>query len=369
MSKKLKIYACSGVGEAKDGINYYPFWTDDTNPVSNTQAVNTLLALINNLKIEVLYLNGLSDEEKMARLNDLCLYRVCLQAVRDLQDDPEDLANIGYVIGKWIADGKFNVATTDVSVAEEYTAQAIELINEYYHTGRPNEGVDEEFVAWWRDVIIPRNKVGLSVAKQNAVRKAEKSIKVSGIGVNPDWENNKEISNYLLNAALYFTYYYLTDAQIAQLPSVFRKKRNIQRKLYNYCKGYFVGVYGSAAEMDEIIRAGIIKEYGGTPEEVCEKIVKGEVKPVGEITAAIASIIAAAITAVVTIIVAIISCIQAAVTSKYQAVTAEQANKGCPNAEDFDGLDPETGGWIKSTSSWIPLAAIGVAILLLIKRG
>ena len=48
MSEKLKIYACSGIGST-DPQKPVEYFTDGTSTVSNTQAVNTILARINAL--------------------------------------------------------------------------------------------------------------------------------------------------------------------------------------------------------------------------------------------------------------------------------------------------------------------------------
>ena len=372
MANKLKIYACTGVGDinAERADKYYTFWTDKTDILSNTQAVNTLLAWINSLYIQVRYLANLSETEIIQRLNNIDLYVVCLDAARRFAGDDKALYKAGVVINSMIEKGYFKKNTTDEQEHSSHIAGLILNANKAYKSDIADS--NSEFIEFWKNEIVARNKVGLSTEEQEKVREAENNL-VSGIGVSDDWQKDKNVSNYLLNAALYFTYFYFTEAQLAKLPKVFTTKNKIQRKLYSYCKGYFVGVYGSAAEMDDIIRAGIIKEYGFTPEEVCAKIVSGDIKtPVGEAitlsATAIATIIAAAITAVTSIIVAIIACIRDVVSKKYEAVTAEQANKGCPNPEDFEGLDVESGAWGSETKDWLPLLAIGAAILLLLKR-
>lgn len=373
MSKKLKIYACSGIGET--GVNgYYAYWTDKTNPADNTQAANTLLSLINNLKIEVLYLEGLTDEEKIARLNDLSLYRTCLQVVRDLKDDPDALVSTGYILGSWLANGEFANSSLDLEVHENQIMGLVERINEYYHAPIPDGDIDKKFVTWWNEVIVPRNKVGLSKEQRTAVKKAEQSIKISGIGASDNWKEDKNISNYLLNAAVYFTYYYFTKDQLQQLPRKFTTKRNTQKRLYNYCAAYFVKTYGSISDMDNIIRSGIIQKYGHTPEEVCAKIVSGDIKPVNGgpepvswTIEAIVAVVLAALSTLAAIVTAIINAIRDCKVAKYEAITAEQANKGCPNPEDYEDYNSEKG-WTNIKSNWLPLAAIGVGLVLLIKR-
>lgn len=385
MANKLNIYACTGIGDTEDPQGGYTFWTNGTNPVDNTQAQNTLLSLINTLNVEVLYLKGLTDTEKIARLNEISLYGYCLNVVTNYRKDGKMMQSAGYAIAHMIDEGKFNCDSLDNAVRKEFNTRLLEEKVDADDMMRYGEA-NPNFVEWWNEVIIPRNKVGFTQEQRNTVRRAEKQLS-SGISGNDNWVNDTNISNYLLNAALYFTYYYLTEEQLSKLPKIFRRKHNVQAKTYYMCSGYFVGVYGGVAEMDNIIRSGIIKEYGYTPEEVCASIVAGDnkVKPVNgnggvhEVAAAvtmtaaeIASIIVAAITAVATIIVTIIECVKTCVSAKYQAVTAEQAAKGCPDPSDYDDINWDDGGWNKDaisavTDKWLPIAAIGVAIMLLLK--
>ena len=76
MANRLKIYACSGIGQTEQGT--WNYWLDNTETVNNTQAVNTLLALINRNYIEVTRLRGMSDADKIANLNDIDVYVLCL---------------------------------------------------------------------------------------------------------------------------------------------------------------------------------------------------------------------------------------------------------------------------------------------------
>ena len=74
MANKLKIYACSGIGN--ENVRY-TYWLDNTKTVSNTMAVNTLLALINRNNIEILRLVTMTNEQKLANLNDIDVYVLC----------------------------------------------------------------------------------------------------------------------------------------------------------------------------------------------------------------------------------------------------------------------------------------------------
>ena len=77
MSEKLKIYACSGIGST-DAQEPSGFYTDGTSMLSNTQAVNTLLARINCLYIEANSLKGLSKEDRIDLLCEVDAYSEAL---------------------------------------------------------------------------------------------------------------------------------------------------------------------------------------------------------------------------------------------------------------------------------------------------
>ena len=79
MSGKLKIYACSGIGST-DAQKRVGYWLDGTNTLSNTQAVNTLLARINEKYIAATRLTDIGKGEKIALLNDVDLLQVALEA-------------------------------------------------------------------------------------------------------------------------------------------------------------------------------------------------------------------------------------------------------------------------------------------------
>ena len=233
----------------------------------------------------------------------------------------------------------------------------------------PVEGASMEFMAWWKENVEDRNTVGLNFGQQQNVRKAMKSA-VSGIGVvDESWKQNADLAEYLTRGSEYFLYTYFTDEQIKKLPTVFKAKRSKQLRTYNYCKALFVDVYGSEAEMQEIIRAGIIDYFSVTPEDVCADIVAGkrEAKGVGQIaTEIIVALISAAVTVVVAIITAICEAVAKTNVAKYGALDAQIVETSVPDPDDYEGLD--MGSTSQSGNSWIKYLAIGAGLLLLLKK-
>lgn len=364
MANRLKIYACSGIGSTNPEQGVLNYWTDNTNTLTNTQAVNTLLALINRNYIEVNRLQNMTAEDKIANLCDIDVYTVCLAAAQRYKDDPKALEHAGVVIGMMMADGDFDYQSLNNSERDAHLDHLLDKANDLFEEEKIDH-TNQAFVKWYNETVVARNKVGLQ----------------QGVGVNDDWRQDKDLANYLLKGSEYFLYTYLTDEQINSMPSknakTFREKRAKQRKTYNYCKSLFVDVYGSEDEMQEIIRAGIIDCFEATPEEVCDLIVKGDfrdVKGVGEgVTIGVLSVaefitvLTAVFTFVGGIIAAICSMVAQTNVAKYGALDQEVVNTSIPTPEDYDGLSGRsvtTAG----ASKWLIVALIGTAAVWFMKN-
>lgn len=373
----MKIYACTGIGDvqSKQEWNY---WTDNTETINNTQAVNTLLALINCNYIEVTRMMGITPAEKIDNLNDIDVYVVCLDAARRFAEKPELLKRAGYVIAGMIEKGEFNCDSLDNTERDAHLDQLLAKAETGYADEATPE-VESDFVTWYQQNVIDRNRIVIPAKEREEIRSVlKKSVaKKQSIG-DLDWRNNAELSEYLLKGSEYFLYTYFTDAQLNRLTAKQRRpfaiKRKKQRKTYDYCKSLFVGVYGSENEMRRIIRSGIINYFTVTPENVCEDIISGKrkVDGVGQlVTEAIASIIVAVISAVVSIIVAICEAVAKKNESKYGAIDKAAVESSIPDASDFDGLD--MGGGLNhntgtGSKTWLWIAAVAAGALLLFNK-
>lgn len=368
MAERLKIYACSGIGETdKMPIGY---WLDDTDTISNTQAVNTLLAKINTARIMANRLLTISREEKVALYNEIDWMLVALDAAKRFKDDNEKLYHAGEVISAMAYDGAFESDSMNISERESRTEELIKQANEMYGDDAIKSN-DPEFMAWWKNTIVARNKVGLNSGQQQNSRKALKKAaeKIKGIGAaDESWKENNDLAEYLLKGSEYFLYTYFTDAQLAKLPGVFKIKRQRQLRTYNYCKSMFVDIYGSEEDMQDIIAAGITDYFSTTPEQVCEDIASGKrkVSGIGIATEIIVALISAAVTIVTAVISAICAMVAQTNVAKYGAMDRQVVESSVPNPEDYDGLNFD-GGTGKS-SSWLPVAAIAAGLLLLLKK-
>ena len=369
MANKLKIYACSGIGAAQAG-QPVAYWTDGTSTIANTQAVNTLLALINSRYIVASRLKGITPDEKRELLNEIDVLSVCLDAAKRFAGNTEALRHAGEVIGCMVHNKQFDFSSLNERARDEHLEYLIDKANREYADTTPCEA-PEKFMSWWNETVMNRDKVGLNATQQEVIKKSTKAIK--GIGVNDDWMKNAELAEYLTKGSEYFLYTYFTEAQLKKLPSIFRTKAQKQMRTYNYCKALFVNVFGSEAEMKSIIYAGIVDYFQATPEEVCEEIATtGKAKSVNGGAAVVlgAGEIVAIVTAVLglvgTIIAAICSTVAQTKVAEYAAIDKAAVDASIPNPEDFDGL--ELGGLGGKNISWLPLAAAGAAIYLLIKK-
>lgn len=364
MAERLKIYACSGIGEAKSD---YIYWTDNTDTISNTQAVNTLLVRINSLYTRITYLHGISDKEKIQALNEIDMYCVMLDAAKRFKNDEKMLYHAGEVISVMDTDGAFDFDSLDNTERDQHLDGLLSRAAEMYGD-ETIKSEDLAFMADWKDQIITRNKVGLSKEEQTASRKAlKKATKaINGIGAaDPAWMDNEELSKYLTKAGTYFLYLYFTDAQLAKLPSIFKVKRKDQQTIYNHCKRFFIDVYGSEEDMQEIIRNGIRQEFHDEPEKVCADVFSGKRESIGIATEIIVAIINAIVTLLGVLVTALCNMATQRDIAKYGSLKQETIDEGVPNGDDFKGLN---FGSETKKSSWVAIALAGAAALLLFKK-
>ena len=387
MANKLKIYACSGIGN--ENVRY-TYWLDNTKTVSNTMAVNTLLALINRNNIEILRLVTMTNEQKLANLNDIDVYVLCLQAAQNYENEPDKLKRAGAVIGSMIAEDEFNCNSFNNGERDEHLDALIEKANSLIVSNKsvkPNK----DFEQWYNENVIKLNKHGFTEDQQEEITEILEELpqKIKGIGKvdwtqydGGKWMENPDLAKFLTDGGTYFLYMYFTDEQLNRLPEVFRAKKEKQVRTYNYCKRMYLDcVYGSEQTMREVIRAGIVDEFGGEPEDICEAISLGkEVKPINgaiitwlvglglsvkEAIEVIISVLAVIGATLVAIIKTICDTVYKTNAAKYGSLKKDIIETSVPEDDDYDGLD--YGGISLGSGKnwmWIAIAAIGAALLL-----
>lgn len=365
MENKLKIYACSGIGQAEDSASF-DYWYNNTNVLQNTQAVNTLSAYINanQAKLRSKLLTDRTQRQDL--LDEIDLYALCLYYAQSYSGNQSELENAGAAIGQLCADGAFvygslNNEERDKHLDELY-AKADLLISE----GEVSK-VNTEFMLWWKHTVLDHDKVGLPVQDQsevtNAMRKSMSKIKKQGVG-ELDWSNDENIGKYLTDAGNYFIYTYFKKKQLAKLPKVFTRKALYQMQVYNYCKSFYVDVYGSEESMREVIRTGIWDKFGESPEDVCNDIVNGDYDKAKGAVGLATEVIVAIIGAIVTILGAIISGLftyfMTKNVGKYQAIDQKIVDANVADPDDFSGLKGKINS--KNNTMWYILG--GGALLL-----
>lgn len=375
MAEKLKIYACSGIGDAEQN---YTYWTDNTQTVDNTQAVNSLLAKINSLVIEIKYLQGMTDADVIEDLNKIDMLCVALDAAQRYREDAKKLYHAGEVIATMMGDGAFQFSSLDDAERDVH----LDGLLDRFHDLMQEDGLkvdDPEFMEWWKKTVCERNKVGLNTDARKATKKALVQA-AKGIGeVDESWKEDADISEYLLNAGTYFQYLYFTPEQLAKLPKIIAERQKAQKRIYNYCKAYFVSIYGSEEEMQGIIRDGIVKDFGVQPEEMCEQIASGKkVQPIGfaflgMVGAAAVKAFLSFLSVMATILVGIITAICNAVvqsnTAKYAAMEKSIVETGSPKASDYDSYNLSgSTTLIGNKSSLLTFGLIGLGAILLLKK-
>lgn len=367
MSNRLKIYACSGIGNSDAKYNY---WLDNTLTVSNTQAVNSLLSMINLNYSEIQNLS-LKTSEVVERLNQIDMYSVAIYYAQVYQDSAEDLHRAGQVIGCLVGKGVFDFDSLSNDERDKHLDDVYEKVADVITDDTLKAPAD--FTAWWKKIVEDRNKVFLSKEEQDKITSIleKSSQEISGIGAaDEEWRNNKDLAKYLDNASEFFLYTYFTEEQLNKLPQVFKAKARTQKKTYNYCKSMYVGVYGSEEEMQNVIRAGIMSYFKATPEDVCGKIASSKTNGVGVVTAIvltaaeIVQIILACLTFVASVIASILSCVAQVKVAKYQAVDTQTAQAATPNGDDFDGVEFSS----KGNSKTLLYLSAAAALYLIFKK-
>ena len=334
MSEKLKIYACSGVGDTAD----YNYWSDNTNVLCNTQAVNTLLAYIDANKT-TLAETSVTQHQAISLLNEIDLYAVCLYYAQEYSRDTYMLERAGKAIGSLYRSGLFAYNSTNEQERDKHLDNIFKTVAD---TVNKDVSGDEAFDAWWNKTVIERDKVGMTEEQrelfENILSKSVSGIR--GIG-DTNWQNDENINKYLDKAGNYFLYTFFTKKQLAKLPKIFTQKAMYQLQVYNYCKSFFVNVYGSEDEMREIIRTQIKKEYHKTPEALCKWIAEKpeRAEGIGFAWETFAAVITAIASLVVPIIVAIFQYRQAVDVAAHQSLNERIVKENVPETSDFDGLD------------------------------
>ena len=374
MADRLKIYACSGIGEnAESQEQLWEYWSDNTDCISNTQAVNTLLLLINRNYIEITRLAGMTREDKIANLNDIDVYVLCLHAAQHCAQHYKNLEKAGKVIGDMILNGSFDLQSLNAVERDANLDSLFDKFEELY-SGDHELAENPEFEAWFNENVVARNKVGLSSTAQTTVKK---SLKTAKIGASGDYTENADLAKYFADSGTYFLYTYFTDEQLAKLPRIFAKKKRLQMKTYNYCKSLYVDVYGSEAEMREIIRMDIVNRFEQEPESVCAGIASGDVRPIGSLTL-FGLVGAEAVKALLALIAAIASVLVALITSicdvvakknneKYASINEAAVQASMPTETDYAGFQGNgTTNVTKAGGNWWTYLLIGGAALGLI---
>ena len=346
MPNKLKIYACSGVGDSSSQQGY---WLDDTKTYSNTQAVNNLLSMVN-LNLSKLNSLQMDSEARVELYNGLDLLVVALRLAQRYQSE-ERLTVAGNVLGYYVESGAFSLSSQDDKERAQHLDDTYGVVVQDIDQNCTYT-VGDDWLLWWQMNVVELNHVGLTPEQQTAVEKA-----VSGVGA-----ISGDLNTYLNQSQDYFLYLFIPASEVGSWPKAIQQKRKKQQEIYDYCLKTYTAINGTEQSMQNIIRSSIIDTFGLTPEAVLRRIKAGKatepINGVGEpitLTAtAIATIVSAVISAVVAIITVILQCVANVAVAKY--AVPEDATSAIPETSDFDNFDG-----IESNNS--KLLIIGAAIL------
>lgn len=367
---KLKIYACSGVGDTTQNTPIR-YWENDTNSLTNTQAVNSLLARINEINIELLKLK-LSAEARISRYNEIDLLVVCMQVASAYQNDATTLARAGRIIASFVDAGDFDCTSSDDTERDEHLTDIEDQIFKQIKSGIDADA-SSEFYKWYQTNVIALNQYGLTAAEQSAISKSLQSA--GGVGA-----TGASLPELLQNGGTYFMYYcFMPESAYSKLPAAVVRKIGEQEKIYNYIMDVYVPLYGSEEAVLRVIRGSMVDLFEEEPEKVVDKLLNGLslVNPVGSFAAVMAVVwevvkVIGAIAAIVgPFVPMIINAVQAKKAAQYQAEAV--AKYSTPTQSDLEAACPrdidwkeELGGGSASPASTNKLLWLGGAILLLL---
>lgn len=360
MESGLKIYACSGVGTGVGNTEYkFTYWMDNTDAITNTKAVNNMLAFVNSVNADIIY-GELSEEELINDCNVIDLYIVCLQAAKTYHG--AELERAGRVIGVMVKEGFFNSQSLDDKERDENLDALIAQFTKTMNSTDDYE-LNTPFYDWFIANVAEYDYVGLTPEQQAAARKYQQ-----GVGAT---DESSAIDKFV-NSGAYYIYLYFDEEERKKLPYWITKKIKKQAEVKEYVYGYY-GSLESTEALDANIRTGICKDYKHTPEWVINEIKTttgwfGETtKGTGEVVAAsiitaIATLLATVISAIALVLNFVVSIVQA----KYSVPT--DAESGAATGEDIDAMMQEAGATNSSKTKYIKWGLLGALALLIFNK-
>lgn len=366
MRDGLKIYACSGldlsahknIGSTTPEFNY---WLDNTQTITNTVAVNNLLADINLLFVQLMYYN-LSKEEILHALNLIDLYVVCLQFAK--QYHGEQLSIAGNIIAAMVAENKFYYESFNNKERDDNLDLLIELAEQRFTIGY-SETVNTTFRDWYKTNIEDGDYCGLTPEQQSASENYMASI--SGIG---DVEVSEDPSKNLVNSSSYYLYLYMQQKTAKKAGAVVNWKRNKQKEVYDYILAGYGQVYGGKAGVDKLISIGITKKFEKSPEEVIEDLTNTKAQGIGitfeAFMAACAKIIEV-VGAILVLLKFVLGWVGSIITTVYAVPpNAEDATPGL-DGEDLEELKKSLEKNNTDTDKLLKYGVIGIGIAFILK--
>lgn len=350
---KLKIYCCSGVGQSGTASVSFTYWLDGTRTVSNTTAVNSLLARINSINTELQYLE-LSEEDIIIRANAIDIYVIALKFAEKYSGNDIELSRAGRLIQKCINEGGFDFQSIDDGLRGDHLDSLYDNLNSAANSGKDSTETGE-FYTWWMENIIPNNRVALS--KEQQERSEQFFQQLSGVGATGKYG---DLSEYIDQAGSYFLYTYFSPSVLSKLPYYIRKKAAKQKEVWEYLVKSFVPLYGSQQDLEMLARADVIRRYKDTPENIVKKL--AGTKGVGIATEVILAIISAVVAVLTTIISVVMQYAGQAIQAKY--AVPEDVDSAVPSDDDWE----KAGKVKKDNSGILKLGIIAAALFLIIKK-
>lgn len=364
----LNIYKVSGKSagnSVKSAGNSISYWSAGTSTIMNTTSFNYMLSEVNMLMAELSITED--SAQRIQLMNEIDIDLIIMEGLR-LCGECQPAA-VGSAINTILKSGiVWSDSTDDAERSKHYEKIRSRLKTLSAKQEQPSEDDSSEFLTFWYGYLMPMNQNNVpDVVKERYQEVFEKRNGAVGASVDP--KDYRNLEDYIEDACSGFLYLFLDEPR--KYNTTIRLKYDQEVDNFKYLQRVTQKTDG---ELMNLLRAGIIKKYGMTPEE---KILQLEnlgsdylMDKVGDAAAALA--MTKLVLEVISMIIALLAALWAIIKEIFQATynAPIDYDKGAPETSDFNIPDynkrnQDTGSFFSKYGLGI---AVGAAILLMMNK-
>lgn len=320
MKGTTNIYRLSGIGQVEHTTgtvvdsNRYKVWIGDENEANITRGKHYLYGLMD-FNMEMLNIST-TAKDRAFYLNELDIVASLLHAYNHVDGNTDAFKQMAFIICCMVAEGRFNLTSTDVDARYANLSDLFLIIEEHFHNGYAYKSYDQKRFAAITANVINNNELVASIGADYSEMEFIAKMKESGI---------------------YFIYMFITGAELNAMPVIVRDKLLKQKATYAWMKD--INKYQNHETMMLSIRSGIVARTGLTPEKYIKALKEGRVTITG-----------ASVGEPITTIIAVISIITALV-GLFKAIFGGGTSKPSDSDITAGSYDPATDFGTKTNTS------------------